>query len=327
MLEYDVVVIGAGPGGYVCAIRAAQLGKKTAIIDRQWLGGVCLNVGCIPSKALLDSSEYFHLAKTQLASHGITTGAIDMDVAKMMARKEQVVKDLTDNVKKLLENHKVVIVQGTARLAGKNLVAVDSAGQTETIEADNIILATGSAPIAPAGLAFDGIAFFSDVSGVRINDNLLAGTISAGTPTLAQIAADIRTCRNSMLGFKDSRGEIIGIMPDTFVVPPNLEMGFMQLMTSNSDPSLTNSGTVNPFKNWVKRIVVDPGLTDLNDFYALSTSYSVGPFVRQQRSGVETFLDETGRNVNGRLIFGAKFRGNVGYGLPILAAKVVSAVA
>lgn len=177
------------------------------------------------------------------------------------------------------------------------------------------------------GLAFDGIAFFSNASGVRLNDNLLAGTISAGTPTLAQIAADLRTVRNAMLAFVDSRGEIIGIMPDTFVIPPNLEMGFMQLMQSNSDPSLTNAGTVNPYKSWVKRVIVDPGLTDANDFYALATGYSVGPFVRQQREGVETFLDETGRYKNGRLTFGAKFRGNVGYGLPILAAKVVSGVA
>jgi phage major head subunit gpT-like protein len=177
-----------------------------------------------------------------------------------------------------------------------------------------------------SGLAFDGIAFFSDATGARVNDNLLAGTISAATPTLAQIAADLRTVRNAMLGFKDSRGEIVGISPDTFVVPPNLEMGFMQLMTSNSDPSLTNAGTVNPYKSWVKRIVVDPGLTDANDFYALSTQYSVGPFVKQMRSGIETFIDETGRYKNGRLAFGAKFRGNVGYGLPIMAAKVVSSV-
>lgn len=178
-----------------------------------------------------------------------------------------------------------------------------------------------------SGLAFDGIAFFSDATGARVNDNLLAGTISAGTPTLAQIAADLRTVRNAMLGFKDSRGEIVGIVPDTFVVPPNLEMGFMQLMTSNSDPSLTNAGTVNPYKSWVKRVVVNPGLTDANDFYALATQYSVGPFVKQMRSGVETFIDESGRYKNGRLTFGAKFRGNVGYGLPIMAAKVVSGVA
>jgi phage major head subunit gpT-like protein len=177
-----------------------------------------------------------------------------------------------------------------------------------------------------SGLAFDGIAFFSDASGVRINDNLLAGTISAGTPTLAQIAADIRTVRNAMLGFKDSRGEIVGIVPDTFVVPPNLEMGFLQLMTSDSDPALSNPGTKNPYKSWVKRIIVDPGLTDLNDFYAFASGYTVGPFIKQVRDGVKTFLDDKNQYVNGRLTFGAAFRGNVGYGLPIMAVKVVSSV-
>jgi dihydrolipoamide dehydrogenase len=168
--RYDLVIIGSGPGGYVAAVRAAQLGLKTACVEK-WprLGGVCLNVGCIPSKALLDSSEYFHLAKTQLASHGITTGAVGMDIAKMMARKEQVVKDLTDNVKKLLENHKVLIVSGTARLAGKNRVAVDSGGKTETLEAENIILATGSAPVAPAGLTFDGKTILSSTEALTLD--------------------------------------------------------------------------------------------------------------------------------------------------------------
>lgn len=175
--------------------------------------------------------------------------------------------------------------------------------------------------------AFDGIAFFADASGARVNDNLLAGTISAGTPTLAQIAADLRTVRNAGLGFKDSRGEIVGMMFDTFVVPPNLEMGFMQLLNSNSDPSLTNAGTVNPYKNWVKRVIVDPGLTDLNDFYAFATTYSVGGIIKQKRQGVETWLDDTQVRVNKKLTFGGDFRGNVGYGLPILAAKVVSGVA
>lgn len=178
-----------------------------------------------------------------------------------------------------------------------------------------------------SGLAFDGVAFFSDASGERLNDNLLAGTISAATPTVAQAAADVTTVRKAMLGFKDTRGEIIGIVPDTWVIPPNLENVFMTLMNSTSDPTTTNPGTQNPYRQLIQRVIVDPGLTDANDFYALATKYSVGPFVKQMRSGVETFLDETGRNKNGRLTFGAKFRGNVGYGLPIMAVKVVSAVA
>src|SRR5262245_61551548 len=93
---YDVIVIGAGPGGYVAAIRAAQLGFKVACIEkRKTLGGTCLNVGCIPSKALLDSSEHFHLAKHKLQRHGVMTGVVQLDLAQMMKRKDEVVKGLT----------------------------------------------------------------------------------------------------------------------------------------------------------------------------------------------------------------------------------------
>jgi len=178
-----------------------------------------------------------------------------------------------------------------------------------------------------SGLAFDGIAFFSDVSGVRLNDNLLAGTISAGTPTVAQVNADVDTVIQSMGGFVNSRGEIVGIVPDTFVVSPKVASVFRRAIMSPTDASNSNSAVANPFQGMNFRIVVDPALTDLNDFYALATRYPVGPFVKQTRSAVETFLDDTGRRKNGRLIFGAKFRGNAGYGLPIMAVKVVSAVA
>jgi dihydrolipoamide dehydrogenase len=114
--NYDLVIIGSGPGGYVAAVRAAQLDMKVACIEKEpRLGGVCLNVGCIPSKALLDSSEYYHLAKDHFATHGIKTGRVSLDLAAMMARKEQVVEELTDNVRKLLEGNKVDIIHGTAR--------------------------------------------------------------------------------------------------------------------------------------------------------------------------------------------------------------------
>ena len=120
---YDLIVIGSGPGGYVASVRAAQLGLKTACIEKETrLGGVCLNVGCIPSKALLDSSEYYHLAKDHLAEHGIKTGKLTLDLSAMMARKKQVVEELTGNVRKLLEGNSIEILKGTARLAGKDRV-------------------------------------------------------------------------------------------------------------------------------------------------------------------------------------------------------------
>lgn len=158
MADYDLIIIGSGPGGYVAAVRASQLGLKTAVVEKEpRLGGVCLNVGCIPSKALLDSSEYYDLARNELAAHGIKTGKISLDLGTMMARKEKVVADLTDNVRSLLENHRIDIIHATARLEAPGKVAVsDTKEKISTLEAKHILLATGSAPVELPGLPFDG---------------------------------------------------------------------------------------------------------------------------------------------------------------------------
>jgi dihydrolipoamide dehydrogenase len=155
---YDVVIIGSGPGGYVAAVRAAQLGLKVACVEKQpRLGGVCLNIGCIPSKALLDSSEYFHLAKEQFAAHGIKTGRVSLDLATMMARKDQVVQDLTENVRRLLVGNNIEIVHGEARLAGNDRVEVkpNSGDTKKMLQSNAIILATGSESMPVPGLEFD----------------------------------------------------------------------------------------------------------------------------------------------------------------------------
>ena len=155
---YDVVIIGSGPGGYVAAVRAAQLGMKVACVEKESrLGGVCLNVGCIPSKALLDSSEYFHLAKAQFAEHGIKTGRVTLDLPTMMARKDQVVQDLTENVRRLLAGHKIEIIHGSAKLAGADRVEVklNSDGSPQVLESKAIILATGGKSVSVPGLEFD----------------------------------------------------------------------------------------------------------------------------------------------------------------------------
>jgi dihydrolipoamide dehydrogenase len=161
--NYDVVIIGSGPGGYVAAVRAAQLGMKVACVEKEpRLGGVCLNFGCIPSKALLDSSEYYHMAKEQFAAHGIKTGRVSLDLPTMMARKEKVVQELTENVRKLLEGHKIEIIQGNARLAGPDRVEIapNASGSEKagylSLQARAIVLATGSEPASLPGLEFDG---------------------------------------------------------------------------------------------------------------------------------------------------------------------------
>ncbi len=156
--RFDFVVIGAGPGGYVAAIRAAQLGLTVACVDkRAALGGTCLNVGCIPSKALLDSSELFDVARSRFAKHGIKTGEVTLDLKAMMARKDAVVKGLTDGVAGLFKKNRITFVHGTARLAGPGKVVVKSGTkEAAVLEAKHVLLATGSEPAALPALPFDG---------------------------------------------------------------------------------------------------------------------------------------------------------------------------
>jgi len=157
MDRYDVAVIGAGPGGYVAAIRAAQLGLKVALIEeRATLGGTCLNVGCIPSKALLESSELFAAARDKFVNHGIEVGKPTIDIATMMKRKSSIVGQLVDGVALLMKKNKVAVLNGRGRLVATDRIAVDKDGDTTEIEASNTVLAMGSAPVELPFLPFDG---------------------------------------------------------------------------------------------------------------------------------------------------------------------------
>jgi dihydrolipoamide dehydrogenase len=169
--RFDLIVIGAGPGGYVAAIRAAQLGKRVACVDkRPTLGGTCLNVGCIPSKALLDSSEWYEQAKTKFTHHGIRVGDLGLDLAAMMERKSKVVKGLTDGVAFLFRKNKITPIHGTARLAGPGRVAVKGGGKdAQTLEAGAILLATGSEPASLPALAFDGTSIVSSTEALSFD--------------------------------------------------------------------------------------------------------------------------------------------------------------
>jgi len=154
---YDLIVIGAGPGGYVAAARAGQLGMKVACVDRyERPGGVCLNYGCIPSKALLDSSEYVAMAKHAFKRHGITVDEPLVDLDVMMERKDGVVAALTDNVRKLLDGNGVDLIRGTARLRNRTEVEVTGENGNKVITAGKILLATGSVPIELNGVPFEG---------------------------------------------------------------------------------------------------------------------------------------------------------------------------
>ncbi|MEX0653053.1 MAG: dihydrolipoyl dehydrogenase [Phycisphaeraceae bacterium] len=156
MSEYDLIVIGAGPGGYVAAIRAAQLGMNVACIDENSeLGGTCLRVGCIPSKAMLESSERYDEAVHHLAAHGINIGSVKLDLAAMLKRKEKVVQTLTRGVASLFKKNKVTAYTGRGKLTKDRVVVVTNAkGDEQTLTAKHIILATGSTPATLPGIDF-----------------------------------------------------------------------------------------------------------------------------------------------------------------------------
>ena len=146
MSKYDLAIIGSGPGGYVAAIRCAQLGMKVALIEKyDTLGGTCLNVGCIPSKALLDSSHHFHVAVHNFEEHGIKTGTVKADIKKMIERKSNVVKQTCDGIDFLMEKNKVDVLHGLGSFVDKNTIKI-SGKKEQTITADKVIIATGSKP-------------------------------------------------------------------------------------------------------------------------------------------------------------------------------------
>jgi len=156
---YDAIVIGGGPGGYVCAIRLAQLGKKTVIIDkRKTLGGTCLNVGCIPSKALLESSSKYDMAKNHLEPFGVNVKDVSFDLDAMMTRKEKIVTEVCAGVDYLMKKNKIERLTGTVEFVSSDTVKIinEDTGETSEIKGDSIVIATGSTPIELPGLPFDG---------------------------------------------------------------------------------------------------------------------------------------------------------------------------
>ena len=155
--QYDVIVIGAGPGGYVAAIRAAQLGQKTAIVDKQWLGGVCLNVGCIPSKALLKNAELAHTLRERGQEFGFSFEDLKLDYSVAVKRSRQVSDRLVKGVGFLMKKNKIDVYMGTAHLSGPKTVTVSGAdGAATELSAKNIILATGASSLVPPAWKVDG---------------------------------------------------------------------------------------------------------------------------------------------------------------------------
>jgi len=167
--KFDVTVIGGGPGGYVCAIRSSQLGLKTACIEsRETLGGTCLNIGCIPSKSLLNLSENFHKAKN-FEKFGIETGEIKLNLEKMMKNKDKAVTVLTKGVELLLKKNKVTYFKGTGSFKNQNQISIINNKEETTIETKNTIISTGSEPVSLRGIEFDEEKILSSTGALSIS--------------------------------------------------------------------------------------------------------------------------------------------------------------
>ena len=172
MSTYDVIVIGSGPGGYVSAIRAAQLGMKTALIEKySTMGGTCLNVGCIPSKSLLDSSHHYENALHNFEDHGISVeGKIKLDLDKMMSRKSSVVEQTTKGLEYLMNKNDVTVFYGFGSFKDESTIEINTEGNTQTIKGNNIIIATGSKPTKLPFADFDGERIISSTEALKLSE-------------------------------------------------------------------------------------------------------------------------------------------------------------
>ena len=167
---YDLIIIGAGPGGYTGAIRSAQLGLKTAVLEKEkTLGGTCLNVGCIPSKALLDSSEHYYFAKEKMSTHGIKASSVSLDLSIMMNRKKKIVQELTGGIQYLFKKNNIDHYEGEGSFVSPHQVQVKKDSTTQVIEGKNIMLATGSVPQALPGISLDGKKVISSTEALSLN--------------------------------------------------------------------------------------------------------------------------------------------------------------
>jgi len=194
MNEYDVVVVGAGPGGYVCAIRSSQNGLKTAIVDKQWLGGVCLNVGCIPSKALLKNAELAHTLRERAAEYGISFDNLKLDYAEAVKRSRQVSTRLTRGVAFLMKKNNIDVYMGFSKLASASQVDVtDVQGATQSLKAKNVVIATGASSFTPPAWNLDGKKVLSYTEAI-LQESLPASVVIIGA---GAIGVEFSTIWNS----------------------------------------------------------------------------------------------------------------------------------
>src|SRR5256886_7872332 len=246
MDKFDVVIIGSGRGGSVAAIRAGQLGLKTAIIEKdKELGGTCLNIGCIPSKALLTSSDHFSFAKKEAAKHGIVIENPRVDLPTMQKRKDKVVKTLTGGVRQLMKTNKVMVLEGTGTITAAGKVSVKSSGgETQEIETKNIVIATGSVPIELPFAKFNGETIVSSTEALCFTEP---------PPKLLVIGAGAIGLE---LGSVWSR---LGSEVTMLEFLPRIAIGFDLELSNLLQRSLTGQGMVFHLETKVSAIKIDNG--------------------------------------------------------------------
>jgi len=244
MANYDVIVIGAGPAGYVCAIRAAQLGQKTAIVEKQWLGGVCLNIGCIPSKALLKNADVVHTLRERGKEFGFSVENIKVDYSVAVKRSRKVSDRLTKGVGFLMKKNKIEVHMGDAKLTSKDTVEVEDAnGETQVHTGKNIIIATGASAIVPPGWEVDGKHILTYTEAI-LQEHLPKSVLVIGS---GAIGVEFATIWNSY-GVDVTIVEMLpNIVPlEEEEVSTELEKAFkkqgIQVLTSHKVDSLVNKG-------------------------------------------------------------------------------------
>lgn len=219
MDKFDVVVIGSGPGGYVAAIRCAQLGMKTAIIERySVLGGTCTNVGCIPSKALLDSTEHYHNATHNFKEHGIDVKEVTPNVAQMMKRKDGVVKSNAAGIAYLMKKNKITVFNGHGSFTSKNTISIaDADGKTTEIEAVKTIIATGSKPSSLPGITIDKKRIITSTEALTLTE-IPKHLIIIGGGVIGLELGSVYARLGSKVSVVEFTGSLIGTMDGTMGV-------------------------------------------------------------------------------------------------------------
>lgn len=211
-LNFDVVVVGAGPGGYVCAIRSAQLGLKTAIIEREYLGGVCLNVGCIPSKALITAGHFLHKMEHNAAEMGLMIpGKVKLDMAQLQKWKKSVCDRMAGGVEQLLKGNSVTILRGEATFKTAGEVSVKSSSGTETVTSKNFVIATGSRPIEIPGFAFDEKFVLSSTGGLAMSEKPESVVVIGGGYIGLEIGSMLANFGTKVTVVEANKGLLVGL--------------------------------------------------------------------------------------------------------------------